>query len=288
MQRTEGLGVDRAAAGDDQRSLRRRDQRRGALDRAPGGWPAPDRPHPLLEEGVGHLGRLRLESSGSASTTAPVSAGSVSTRIASSSDGTSCSGRVIRSKKRDTGLNASLAGHDPVVRRLDLLQHGVRRARRERVAREQQHRQPVDGRDRGAGDHVRRARTDRGGACPRREAIALARIGGGDVHHRLLVAGRDVAQVALRERLPQAGQVAVPEDAEAAGEERGDLAVTLHLLDREEADEGLRDCQPHVRTPSSSSSVGIASAHASRDATIEPAALAIRTAFSGGQPCSRP
>jgi hypothetical protein len=33
----------------------------------------------------------------------------VSTRIASSSDGTSCSGRVIRSKKRDTGLNASLA-----------------------------------------------------------------------------------------------------------------------------------------------------------------------------------
>ena len=40
--------------------------------------------------------------------TAPVSAGSVSTRIAPSNDGMSCSGRLIRSKKRDTGRKTSL------------------------------------------------------------------------------------------------------------------------------------------------------------------------------------
>ena len=40
--------------------------------------------------------------------TAPVSAGSVSTRMAPSALGISCSGRLIRSQKRETGLKASL------------------------------------------------------------------------------------------------------------------------------------------------------------------------------------
>jgi hypothetical protein len=40
--------------------------------------------------------------------TAPVSAGSVSTRMAPSSAKGSCSGRQTRSKKRETGRNASL------------------------------------------------------------------------------------------------------------------------------------------------------------------------------------
>ena len=40
--------------------------------------------------------------------TAPVSTGSVSTRIAASADETSCSGRLMRSQNRDTGLNVSL------------------------------------------------------------------------------------------------------------------------------------------------------------------------------------
>jgi len=47
-------------------------------------------------------------SCGRQSVTAPVSAGSVSTRIAASRDGISCSGRLIRSQYFDTGLNASL------------------------------------------------------------------------------------------------------------------------------------------------------------------------------------
>ena len=40
--------------------------------------------------------------------TAPVSAGSVSTRMAASSEEASCSGRLMRSQNRDTGLNVSL------------------------------------------------------------------------------------------------------------------------------------------------------------------------------------
>ncbi len=47
-------------------------------------------------------------SCGSASVTAPVSAGSVSTRMAASSADGSCSGRLIRSQKRETGLKQSL------------------------------------------------------------------------------------------------------------------------------------------------------------------------------------
>ena len=38
----------------------------------------------------------------------PVSAGSVSTRIAASADESSCSGRLMRSQKRETGLKQSL------------------------------------------------------------------------------------------------------------------------------------------------------------------------------------
>ena len=48
-------------------------------------------------------------SSGSEIVTAPVSTGSVNTRKASGSDPSSCSGREIRSKKRETGRNASFA-----------------------------------------------------------------------------------------------------------------------------------------------------------------------------------
>ena len=45
--------------------------------------------------------------------TAPVSAGSVSTRIAASSADGSCSARVTRSKNRDSGRNASLTVTSP-------------------------------------------------------------------------------------------------------------------------------------------------------------------------------
>ena len=57
---------------------------------------------------VGQSYASACTSCGSASVTAPVSAGSVSTRIAASRAAGSCSGRLIRSQNLDTGLNASL------------------------------------------------------------------------------------------------------------------------------------------------------------------------------------
>ncbi len=68
--------------------------------------------------------------------------------------------------------------------------------------------------------------------------------------HRLLVAGLVEGQRVgvLLQRLPDAGDVAVAEDAEAAGEEAVALAVALDALGGEEADEGLGDGQPHAGT----------------------------------------
>jgi hypothetical protein len=95
------------------------------------------------------------------------------------------------------------------------------------------------------------------------------------VDHRLLVArlvvGQDVG--VLLERLPHAAEVAVAEDAEAAGEEGLAAPVALDVLSGEEADERLGDGEPHgVRASSpanasSSGRVGMSSAQARRAAT---------------------
>ena len=54
-------------------------------------------------------------------------------------------------------------GHVRLQRVLQLLQHRALVPGRVRVTRQQQHRQPVDGGQRRPGDHVQRARADRGG-----------------------------------------------------------------------------------------------------------------------------
>ena len=140
-----------------------------------------------------------------------------------------------------------------VVRRLELLEDRMRRAGRERVPWQQEHGQPVDRGQRRPRDHVRRARADGGGAGVGRQPVALARVAGGDVDHRLLVARLvERQQVAvLLQRLADAGDVAVAEDAEAAGEEALAAAVALDLLRRQESDERLGDGEPdHAETPS--------------------------------------
>src|SRR4029077_77708 len=91
-----------------------------------------------------------------------------------------------------------------------------------------------------------RTRADRRGARPRLQPVAVARVGDGGVHHRLLVARQDVAQAAvLLEGLADAGDVAVTEDPEHAGQERRPLAVALDLLLGQEGDERLRGRHPH-------------------------------------------
>src|SRR5215217_6962922 len=64
-------------------------------------------------------------------------------------------------------------GDITVVLRLQLLQHGVRAARGEDVAGQQQHGDAVDRGKGRAGDHVGRARTDGGGAGEGLQTILL-------------------------------------------------------------------------------------------------------------------
>lgn len=78
------------------------------------------------------------------------------------------------------------------------------------------------------------------------------------VHHRLfiaaehvgecrLTAGVEILDLGLQECLPQSGDVAVPEDSEAAGEQLGALAVAFGVLVGEEADDSLRNGEVYGR-----------------------------------------
>ena len=91
----------------------------------------------------------------------------------------------------------------------------------------------------------------------------------------------------LLQRLAEAGDVAVPEDAQAAGEEAVPPPVALDVLGGEEAHERLGDGErdrAHAGLPSRSDRTGMASAQASCAATWAPAALASRIVRSSGQP----
>ena len=93
----------------------------------------------------------------------------------------------------------------------------------------------------------------------------------------------------LLQRLPEPGDVAVPEDAEAAREEPLRAAVALDLLGGEEADERLGDGEPsRDQRPRARPCVGIASAQASREATSAPAALASAIVSRRPSPASSP
>ena len=85
--------------------------------------------------------------------------------------------------------------HVVAARQLQLLQHGAAHPGGEDVAGQQQHRDPVGGRERGAGQHVRRSRTDRGGAGHGLQPVAHPRVADRGVHHALLVAGQVVRQI---------------------------------------------------------------------------------------------
>ena len=76
----------------------------------------------------------------------------------------------------------------------------------------------------------------------------MARVADRGVHHRLLVAGVvEGHRVGLLEqRLADAGDVAVPEDPEAARDQPLLDAVALAVLDAQEADQRLRHRQSHA------------------------------------------
>ena len=78
----------------------------------------------------------------------------------------------------------------------------------------------------------------------------MAGVADGRVDHGLLVAGEVVGQVraavqlGLQQRLADAGDVAVAEDAEAPGDQPLLAAVALGVLGGQEPDERLRDGEP--------------------------------------------
>ena len=81
------------------------------------------------------------------------------------------------------------------------------------------------------------------------QAVAGLGKGRGHVHAGLLVAHQDVFEIGiLLQRLPNAGHVAVTEDAEHAGEECVLLSIALDVLILQEKNQGLRHCQA-TRSP---------------------------------------
>ena len=145
------------------------------------------------------------------------------------------------------GLKAVIGAHRSVAEVLDLLQNGIRPTVGEHVARDQQHGQPIDMRERGGGDHVGRARADRSGAG--HHPPAARGLGEGDcgMRHRLLVVGAIGREGVARgeQRLSHAGHIAMAEDGEYALEQALLQPVDFDLLGAQEANHRLGCGQPN-------------------------------------------
>lgn len=128
---------------------------------------------------------------------------------------------------------------------LKLLEHRVGDPGGEGVAGQQQDGDAVDGGERGAGDEVGGAGADGGGDGLRGQAVELAGVADGGVHHGLLVAALVVGHQVLRldERLADPGDVPVAEDAPGAADQPVAYAVALGVLGGQEPHERLGDGQ---------------------------------------------
>src|SRR5215472_12523763 len=128
---------------------------------------------------------------------------------------------------------------------LQLLKHRRHVAPREDVARQKQDWNAIDGGAGGARDHVCRAWSDRCRADEGLKPVLHLGERRRRVGHRLLVAAEIVWQSrVLPQRLSDARDIAMSEDAPGAGEERRLLAVALDVLILEECDSGLRRREP--------------------------------------------
>ena len=116
---------------------------------------------------------------------------------------------------------AVVRAHRAVPEVLDLLEHRIGGAVREHVARQQQEREPVHVRGGGGGHQVGGTGADGGGHGHRAAPVRRLGEGDGGVGHALLVvaAPRRQAVAGCRQRLAEAGHVAVAEDGPYAGDE---------------------------------------------------------------------
>ena len=115
-------------------------------------------------------------------------------------------------------LKAVVDGHRRLAEVLDLLQHRVGAAVLEGVAGEDQQRQTVGHGNTGSRNHVRRARTDRGGGDhdpPSPFGLGVGNTGEG---HALFILPAPGRQLVLHpfQCFGEAGDITVPEDAEHA------------------------------------------------------------------------
>jgi len=163
-QRVGGAGVDDAAPGHHERPLRGPDRRPRARQSCRIGRPPLDVPHALRQELVGIVVRLRLHvlRKGQRDRAGLRRAGQHAHRGERRGDD------LFRSRDAVPVTRYRLKGvvHAHVTARwlLELLQHRIGDTRREDVARQEQNRKPVHGRERGTGEQVGRARADRRGA----------------------------------------------------------------------------------------------------------------------------
>ena len=115
---------------------------------------------------------------------------------------------------------------------LDLLQHRVGPAVGKNVAGEEEDRQPVRHGAARRRDHVAGARADRGER--HHDLPPPLRLGEADrgERHRLLVLPAPGGELVLHrlQRLRKAGDVAVAEDGEDAGEERHDVSPSISVF----------------------------------------------------------
>lgn len=243
-----GLAVPDPAARDDQRARGAPYGLGGAGQLVPVGPGPAHAPHALGEELLGPVVRLRLH-----------------VLRQREGDGAGLHGVGEHpyglQRGRDQGLGAGdpvevagdgaqgvVDGDVPGVRDLQLLEHGVGGPGGEGVSGQQQDRDPVDRGEGGPGDEIGGAGADGGGDGVRGEPTALAGVPDGGVHHGLLVAaleeGHDLG-AGLQEGLADAGHVPVPEDPPGGGDQPVPVSVALGVLAGQEADERLRDGEPH-------------------------------------------
>ena len=241
-QRALGLGIEHAAAADDQRLLgavERRD-RVGKFARI--GRRAAGMVDAFGEEGFGVVVRLGLDVLAEGERHGPAfrRVGQYAHRPGQ------CGNDLLRTRDAveiaRNGAEAIVGADRAVAKTLDLLQDGIRNAIGEHVARQQQHGQPIDVGDGGGGHHVGRAGPDRARAG--HHATAPGRLGEGDrrERHRLLVVRPIGRQDFARgvQGFAHRRDVAVPENREYAREQRNLPAVDFGRLRREETNGRLR------------------------------------------------
>ena len=249
-----GLGVDGAAAGDDEGALSGANLGHRTLDGGALGRGTAHVPHALGEEldrpVVGlSLNVLRQgDRHGTCFSRVGQDAHAVQER------GDQLLGTIDAVEEARDGTERIVDGHVERGRILELLEDRVRDAGRELVGGEDEDGQAVGRRRRSAGHHVQRAGADRRGRHPGLQAVRRLGecrsrvdgpllVAGHDVGHRVLaLGGRDLV---LQQGLADAGNVTVAEDAEGAGNEAVLDAVTLGVLVGQEANDCLCDRQAH-------------------------------------------